>query len=398
MNNPAWTRRGLIRGALATGLAGLLPARGRTQTGALAGAQAPAMPLSDAQIAAGRALLRQHASVDLHAHPGRFFLAGATDATPLMAGFGAPFPDKVITEMRAGDVTAVLFAAVADTRLIGATPQGTLYATRAFEPGEAWADYRRQIAALNDLVAHKELSHGLSPPDIAKAQRRHTTACIYAVEGGDFIENQLDRVHIAHADGVRAITIVHYHNNQIGDIQTQPLENGGLSDTGRAIVREMNRVGILVDVAHASERVVRDTLAVSTRPVMASHTNVGKPGFQHPRLITAETARLIASHGGLIGSVPSGIGQASFADWIESILRLIEITGVDHVAIGTDIDANYAPVFTDYRQWHLIPAALLARGLNQAETAKVMGGNFVRLFQTAANRISSRGPASGVRG
>lgn len=370
-----WTRRGVLGGALAAGLAGL---------GGRAWAQALGLQLDDGQVAAGRALLRQHASVDLHSHPGRFFLAGAADPTPLMTRFGAPFPDKVIADMRAGNVTAVLFAAVADTRLIGATPQGALYATREFQPGEAWTDYRRQIAALNALLARKQLSRGFGAADIRKAQHRRTTACIYSVEGGDFIEDQLDRVHIAHADGVRSITIVHYHNNQIGDIQTQPRESGGLSDTGRAIVREMNRVGIVVDIAHASPRVVRDTIEVSTRPVLASHTNVGKPGFEHPRLISAETARLIAGHGGLIGSVPSGIGQASFADWIDSILRLIDIVGIDHVGIGTDIDANYAPVFTDYRQWHLIPAALVARGLSRTETAKVMGGNFVRLFRAVA--------------
>lgn len=372
----AWTRRGWLGGALAASLAGLVDDR--------AWAQALGMALDSEQIAAGRALLRQHVSVDLHAHPGRFFLANAVDPTPLMARFGAPFADKAVADIRAGGVTAVLFAAVADTKLIGATPQGALYATREFEPGEAWADYRRQIAALSALRARDDLAPGLGAADILRARHRHETACIYSVEGGDFIEDKLDRVHTAHADGVRAITIVHYHNNQIGDIQTQPRENGGLSGTGRAIVREMNRVGIVVDIAHASPRVVRDAIEVSTRPVMASHTNVGKPGFEHPRLISAETARLIAGQGGVIGSVPSGIGQTSFADWIDSILRLIEIAGVDHVGIGTDMDANYAPVFTDYRQWHLIPAALLARGLSRDETAKVMGGNFVRLFRAVA--------------
>jgi membrane dipeptidase len=88
----------------------------------------------------------------------------------------------------------------------------------------------------------------------------------------------------------------------------------------------------------------------------------------------------VTSHGGLVGSVPSGIGQATAGDWIASILRLIDAVGVDHVAIGTDMDANYKPVFADYRDWPVIPAALMARGLSEAETAKVMGGNFLRIF------------------
>lgn len=372
----SWTRRGLLGSVLFAGVSGVVDSR--------LWAEALGLRLTEAQMEAGRALLRRSPSVDLHAHPGRFFVAGASDATPLMARFGPPFAERVIADMRAGDVTAVLFAAVADTRLIGATPQGALRATRDFAPGEAWADYRRQIGAATALLADRQLIPGLRAADIARAQRQRRTASIFSVEGGDFIESDLDRVHIAHGDGVRAITIVHYHNNQIGDIQTEPKEKGGLTDLGKAIVREMDSVGILVDLAHASPRLVTETLNVSTRPVIASHTNVGKAGFEHPRLITAEAARSIALHGGVIGSVPSGIGQASFADWIDSILRLIDIVGIDHVGIGTDMDANYAPVFTDYRQWYLIPAALLARGLSGIEAGKVMGGNFVRLFKGVA--------------
>ncbi len=75
-----------------------------------------------------------------------------------------------------------------------------------------------------------------------------------------------------------------------------------------------------------------------------------------------------------MGSVPSGIGQKTVADWIASVLRLVDAVGVDHVAIGTDMDANYMPVFSDYADWPLIPAALLAQGMHEPEVAKVMGG------------------------
>ena len=370
-----WSRRSMVA-AVAAGTV-LAPFVGRA-------AEKLGLALSDEQLAAGRAFVARHATVDLHAHPGRFFLSNITDPTPLMASFGAPFAEKAISDLRAGHVTAALFAAVADTRLLGASPTRGLFATREFAPGEAWRDYQRQVAVLKALVTRGEVAAGLRATDIARAKRRHQIACIFSVEGGDFIEDRLERVQIAHADGVRAITIVHYHNNQIGDIQTQPRDDGGLTVTGRAIVREMNRAGIVVDLAHASPRVVRDALAIATRPAIASHTNVGKPGFAHPRLISAETARLIAGGGGVIGSVPSGIGQANFSDWIDSIMRLTDIVGIDHVGIGTDMDANYAPVFSDYRQWGLIPAALLARGMSEAETAKAMGGNFTRLFRAVA--------------
>jgi membrane dipeptidase len=322
-----------------------------------------------------------HPTVDLHAHPGRFFLEDVSDPTPRMAAFGKPFTDTAIADLAAGNVSAVLFAGVADTRLLDATPAGALYAAREFAPDEAWRDYRRQVAVLRRLVAQRGLARGMRASDIVGAKKRRTTACIFAIEGGDFIEDRLDRIDEAHADGVRAITIVHYHNNQIGDIQTQPRETGGLTATGRSIVKAMNRTGIIVDLAHASPRVVRDALDVADKPAMASHTNLNRPDFQHPRLISNETARLIATGGGVIGSVPSGIGQQTFGDWIDSILRLIDVVGVAHVAIGTDMDANYAPVFTNYRSWPTIPAALLARGLRDDEVAAIMGANFQRLFK-----------------
>ena len=106
--------------------------------------------------------------------------------------------------------------------------------------------------------------------------------------------------------------------------------------------------------------------------------------MDHPRLVSVEHARLVTQAGGIVGSVPSGIGQKTIADWIVSIMRLVEAVGVDHVAIGTDMDANYMPVFADYAQWPLIPAALLARGLGEADVAKVMGGNFLRLMASGA--------------
>ena len=336
--------------------------------------------LSEAQLAAGHAFLRRHPSVDIHAHPGRFFLRDLKAQTPITRGFGEPFEAKVLADMARGQVTAALFACVADTLLLEASPTRGMVFSREFAPGEAWADYRRQIRTLQALVRRGVALPGRTPGDIAQALAAHRTACVFAVEGGDFIEEDLDRVHLSQADGVRAITIVHYHPNQIGDPQTEAPRTPGLTPVGRRIVKEMKKAGIIVDLAHASFGVTRDTVEISERPVMLSHTNLKRADVEHPRLISIEHAKLVADHGGIIGSVPSGIGQMTVADWITSILRLVDAVGPDHVAIGTDMDANYMPVFTDYAQWGLIPAALLARGLDEADTAKLMGGNFLRVF------------------
>ena len=205
---------------------------------------------------------------------------------------------------------------------------------------------------------------------------------MFGVEGGDFIEDRLDRVHEAFGGGVRAVTLVHYHVNQIGDIQTAAPVHNGLTAVGKSIVAEMNRTGITVDLAHATFAVTKDVVGVSSKPVMISHTNIATASVKHPRLISVEHAKIVAAAGGIIGSWPSGIGQSSFSDYIDSIQRLVDTVGIDHAAIGTDMDANYKPVLRSYRDWCLIPAALLARGMHDEEVAKIMGGNFLRVFKS----------------
>jgi membrane dipeptidase len=348
------------------------------------------MELSAEQRAAGVALLRHHASVDTHSHPGRFFLKKLIDQTPTTRAFGEPFEDQAIADLTAGNVSAALFCAVADMRLLEMTPTQGLRAARDWMPGEAYADYRRQITELKTLLSNPALTPALTPADIGAAHRRHKTGAVFAVEGGDFIEHRLDRVHEAFRDGVRAVTLVHYHVNQIGDIQTEAPVHNGLTALGKSIVAEMNRAGIIIDLAHATFAVTKDVLGVSSKPIMVSHTNIATASANHPRLISVEHAKLVVAAGGIIGSWPSGMGQTSFSDYIDSIQRLVDTVGIDHAAIGTDMDANFKPVLRSYRDWGLIPAALLARGMHDEDVAKIMGGNFLRVFKSNLNTHRKR--------
>jgi len=341
------------------------------------------MELNAEQRAAGAAFLKRHATVDTHSHPGRFFLKRLAEQTPMTRSFGEPYVEQAIADLSAGNVSGALFCAVADMRLIELTStQGPLRAGREWTPGEAYADYRRQLAELKTLLSNHALTPGLTPADIDAAHRDHKTGAVFGVEGGDFIEDRLNRVHEAFRDGVRAVTLVHYHVNQIGDIQTEAPVHNGLTALGKSIVAEMNRTGIIMDLAHATFAVTKDVLSVSSKPIMISHTNIATASVNHPRLISIEHAKLVASAGGIIGSWPAGIGQASFSDYIDSIQRLVDTVGIDHASIGTDMDANFKPVLRSYRDWSLIPAALLARGMHDGEVAKIMGGNFLRVFKS----------------
>jgi len=387
IGGPRYTRRETLATLLAcAGAASFGIRTGRTQdVTAPVGDAAPladlGMDLSAEQRAAGVAFLKRHASVDTHSHPGRFFLKQLPYQTPTTRAFGEAFEERAIADLAAGNVSAALFCAVADMRLLEMTATQGLRAERDWSPGEAYAEYQRQLALLKALLANHALGKGLTPADIEAAHRHHATAAVFAVEGGDFIEDRLDRVHEAFHDGVRAITLVHYHINQIGDIQTEAPVHGGLTALGKSIVAEMNRTGIIIDLAHATFAVTKDVLAASNKPVIISHTNIATPALSHPRLISSEHAKLAAAAGGVIGSWPSGVGQTTFSDYIDSIWRLVDTVGIDHVAIGTDMDANFKPVLRSYRDWSLLPAALLARGMREDDVAKIMGGNFLRVFK-----------------
>jgi membrane dipeptidase len=339
------------------------------------------MELTEQQRAAGVEFLNRHVTVDTHCHPGRFFLKGVIDPSPTTKSFGEPFEEAAVADLSAGNVSAAVFSAVSDMSLLEQTATQGLKASRDFKPGEAYADYRRQVGELKSLIASHAVAAGLAPVDIESAHRYHKTAALIGVEGGDFIEDRLDRIHEAFRDGVRAVTLVHYHINQIGDIQTESPVHQGLTPFGKSIVREMNHTGIIMDLAHATFALTKGVIAVSRKPIMISHTNLATPAATHPRLINSEHAKMVAAAGGIIGSWPSGIGNKNFADYIDAIKRLIDAVGVEHVAIGTDMDANFKPVLRSYRDWALIPAALLARGLRDDEVAKVMGGNFLRVFK-----------------
>src|SRR5258708_23362612 len=119
------------------------------------------MDLSAEQRAAGAAFLKRHASVDTHSHPGRFFLKQLADQTPTTRAFGEAFEERAIAGLAVGNVSATLFCAVADMRLLEMTATQGLRAARDWSPGEAYADYRRQMAQLKALLANHALSRGL---------------------------------------------------------------------------------------------------------------------------------------------------------------------------------------------------------------------------------------------
>ncbi len=140
------------------------------------------MELDPAQRAVGLEFLARHPTVDVHAHPGLFSLSPPPYTTSFRRSLGEPFADRALADLNAGRVSAALFSCVADSQLLEFSGE-MLRAGREFQPGEAYADYRRQLVVLQTLRDRHEVAKGLDPADVRAAQRHGQTAAVFAVEG-----------------------------------------------------------------------------------------------------------------------------------------------------------------------------------------------------------------------
>jgi membrane dipeptidase len=325
--------------------------------------------------------------VDLHSHAGRCFLAGLPAGHSAVVGMGAAAIADAIRAARAAGITALVLAAVADFAVLRPDPATGLRAHRDFRAGEAYADYQRQLAGIRGAAAEAGAEVATSAADLEGAARDGRTAVLLGCEGGDFLEGDLRRLEKARSAGLTVLTLVHYRVSDIGDVQTEAPVHDGLSRFGHDVVAECNRLGIVVDCAHASFATTMAVLAASSQPVIISHGQLGYPGTNssdtgHPRLMTAQHAAAVAEAGGLVAAWPCGITSRSLTDFGTEILRLAEAVGPGHVAIGTDLGGNYRPVLTSYDQFDDLIGLLRDRGLPPDRVPQILGGNALDLLNS----------------
>ena len=356
---------------------------GLSRRGFLAAAAVPIVATACATVGAPpsgptRELLATTLSFDLHSHPGLFrsmsndSLAGHRQAA------------------EAGLVKLISLTATSDAPVLGVNSRGGLYATREPRPGELYASMYRQLDTLVNWSASAGMPTVLSVT--AAEDPGPPVRGLLAVEGSDFLEGRIDRVQEAFDRGIRSLQLVHYRVNELGDIQTAPPVHGGLTAFGRAVVREMNRLGIVVDVAHATPAVVAGVLETTTQPIILSHSNI-QDATGWSRFISPEHARLVAKTGGVIGAMPIIFGRRGddVGGYVHYVSRLVDVVGIDHVGLGTDMDGiGPSAIFTSYARWPSLAAALLDHGYRSAEVAKILGGNAQRVFRQvqAASRPS----------
>ena len=299
----------------------------------------------------------------------------------LLGGDGSTI---ALAAARAAGLTAVSFATVADLLVLAPRSSGGLHAGRPFEPGEAHTDHQRQLAGLRHLIDATGAPLARTAADLEQAHAAGETAVLITCEGGDFLEGDVERVAEAQAQGMSSLTLVHYRVNEIGDIQTEAPEHGGLTGFGREVVGECNELGVVIDCAHATFATTMGVLEASSRPVMISHSHLDHADRSHPRLLSDDHARAVTEAGGLIGAWPSGVTSETLTDFVHEIDRLVALVGSDHVAIGTDLDANFQPVVTEHAQLADVAAMLGERGMTDVEVDLVLGGNVVELYRAVA--------------
>jgi membrane dipeptidase len=253
-------------------------------------------------------------------------------------------------------------------------------------------DYRTltdgMIATLKQLVEKNSdrVRFAATADEVLAARASGHIAAMFAVEGGHSLGGELASLERLRAQGCVYLTLTHFVNNALSGSATD-LRKKGLTPFGRDAIREMNRLGILVDVTHSSLDAKLEAARISTAPVIYSHTGLRR-FVDAERMTTDEEIRAIAATGGLVGLLLSpyflkGRFRAGVADIVDNIEHVCSLVGPDHVAIGSDFDSGLPPPdgIRDVRDYPEITIEMVRRGIDEATIAKVWSGNFLRVLR-----------------
>ena len=260
---------------------------------------------------------------------------------------------------------------------------------------EAYAYAREKMEAIRAYIQARprEARIALCADDIVKNKKRHRLSLVMGLENAYPIGRDLSRVQDFYDLGTRIITLSHNYDNDVCDASRYPQNTwGGLSPFGKELVKEMNRLGILVDCSHASTSTLYDCLELSTAPVICSHS-CAFAIKDHPRNLTDDEIRAIAAKGGVI-QVTTGrwalswlprdeVNIGTFCDHVEYIRNLV---GVEYVGIGTDFDGGGGMnQLEDASRMKYITVELLRRGWTDHDLELFWGGNLLRVMRAVEN-------------
>lgn len=304
-----------------------------------------------------------------------------------------------------------------------------------------------QIDGVDQLIARypEAFARALTADDMEAARADGRIASLMGAEGGHSINNSLATLRALHRLGVRYMTLTHNDTIDWADSATDEPRHGGLTDFGREVVREMNRIGMLVDLSHVAETTMRDAIEVSTAPVIFSHSSA-RAVCDHPRNVPDDVLALLPANGGVamatfvpkfilpaavewtlaadenlrahgfhhLDTTPEAMALhrafearaprpvATVATVADHLDHMREVAGVDHIGIGGDYDGTaFTPSgLDDVSGYPNLIAELLTRGWSRADLAKLTWSNAVRALRdaeaVARDLSASRGPSNAV--
>jgi membrane dipeptidase len=279
----------------------------------------------------------------------------------------------------------------------------------------------------------KDLMLAKTAADIRRAAVEHKIAALMGMEGGHMINDSLQQLRDYAGRGVRYLTLTHFKNNDWADSSTDTPAHNGLTPFGKDVVRELNRLGMMVDISHVADKTFYDALEVSRAPVIASHSSC-RVISQHPRNMTDDMLRALAKNGGVVminyhvsflsdefrtasekksGDVVAQhqaaektcggdeacstmesaridreamkAGTMPMVTWekiIEHIDHAVKVAGVDHVGLGSDFDGATMPFgMDDASKLPRITEALMNKGYSDQDIRKILGGNILRVME-----------------
>ncbi len=237
----------------------------------------------------------------------------------------------------------------------------------------------------------------LTADDVERLVGQGKIASLIGVEGGHSIENSLARLRDLYDRGARYMTLTHSRNLDWADSCTDEPKVGGLNAFGEEVVREMNQLGMLVDISHVTPECMRKTLAVTQAPVIYSHSSA-KTICDHVRNVPDDVLQLTADNGGVVmvnfatqfilpkeTIAIDSRARGDFRVVVDHIEHIIKVAGIDHVGIGSDYDGirSLPRGLDDVSYYPYITQEMLNRGYDKQQIHKVLGGNALRVLREA---------------
>ncbi|MDR3095387.1 MAG: membrane dipeptidase [Bacteroidales bacterium] len=257
------------------------------------------------------------------------------------------------------------------------------------------AAYKKAVANIYELIdgIYEQVEKNknrcgiaIYPEDAARLKNEGKKAIFIGMENGYGLGKNLSNLALFQKMGVNYVTLCHTENNEICDSSTDTPEWNGLSDFGRQTVKEMNRLGMLIDVSHASDTTFYNVIRLTTQPIVASHS-AARALCSHPHNLSDEQLKALAKNGGVAqvclrdAYLGNDAKTADLTTVIRHIDHIVKVAGIHHVGIGSDFDGGGGVTGCNGSNDLInITVQLLQKGYSEEDIAKIMGGNFLRVL------------------